>query len=337
MDTKILNRVAALISKAEDRAVTPEEAAAYRAKADQLMRQYRIEEEHLIASDPIAVSPVIEELVLCEQRSDFSQDYINIMHAAAQHAGVRAQYMWTRRDGHTVLLATLVGYEGDVRMAAWIYSAARLVFVEKIEPAVDKMLTDEENIYRLRSAGITRRNVAWQLWELDTHAAHAKVGAVYKAECAKRGETPALDGRGISAALYRSQYAQGFSTALYWKLREARDAADSVGGPLVLHGRAERVDEAFYEAFPHLKPKAQPTEAELALQESLPAKKSKAPRPRKWTQADEARFQRNHSPVAEAGRAAGQAAVRQVQIDRASNAQRVDPGAQTRSSQAIEG
>lgn len=308
--TKILNRVQGLLSKAEATEF-PAEAETYRAKAQALMLQYRIEEEHLIAADPTSVEPIRETMTVCSPASAFRQEYVNLAFWIADHAGVRCLFGREPVDGSTTVVAYLVGYEGDIRLAEMLYAAARLVFMERIEPSVNRALDDATNIYRMRSAGITRRQVAIDLWGKDTHAAHAEVGRVYKAECAKRDETPALDGRGISARQYRTAYAEEFTYELADRLRRSRDAADRSGGVMVLHGRQERVDEAFYGHFPWCRPS---TEVEPIGTKK--AKKDKPAKPRKWTKADQARYDARHSTAAEAGRSAGRTAAQEVELSR---------------------
>lgn len=349
MDTKtILDKVVKLIALAE-RTENPVEAATFREKAEGLMRQYRIEEEELIAVDQTSILPIRSDLQLCFSNSHFLQQYVNIAHYAAKHAGVRITWLYGRNlEGAQVLFGAFVGYEGDVRLAEYLFTAASLVFGERIDPSVNPSLSDVENIYRLRSAGITRRDVAQMLWGIDTHAAHAKVAKIYKEESDRRGERPALNGRGISAAQYRVAYAEEFCWTFSDRLRIARSASDaSSGGATVLFGRQERVDEAFYGHFPYLRPKPkndaeveevkEPTEAEkkaMARREAaLQRKIDRGP-----TMAEMAADARRYSAASLAGRRAGGVAARAVDLGRgqAPRAGRIDE-APERERSAIEG
>lgn len=334
----MLSKVMGLLNKA-DSTDFPEEAAALRAKAHELMQKYRLAEEELIAVDPTSVLPQWVEVTVCLAGSKFSQSYLNLAYYAAQHAGVRYMFNYTRLpSGEYANVLHACGYEGDLRMLEWVYASMRAVFQERLEPAVNATLSDAENIYRLRSAGITRQEVSAQVWGIETHASLSKVGAIYKAECARRGEVAALDGRGISAAQYRTAYAANFVWEMSDRLRRARDASDGTAGALVFHGRTERVDEAFYERFDYMRPTPKTEVAEVPEEKTPAQVKAEEKAAAKRERAAERRFQRGPtqkelaarrartSAASQAGQRAGEAAARQVELDRASNARRVDPG-----------
>jgi hypothetical protein len=318
----IIDKIGKLLNKAESLGDTPE-AASFRAKAEELMREYRVEQEQVLAEDPTAVEPVLVTMVVCAARSRFLNQYWSLTCHIADHVGIKIKHAFGRDEvtRENMLQAAMVGYEGDIRYAQYLYSAARVVFASKLEPEVDPKLSDAENIYRLRSSGLPRNRVANMLWgaSIDSvgAAAHGKVGRIYKEECARRGETPALDGRGINAGTYRTVYARQFCDTFWRRLHEARDAADSIGGTLVLHGRAERVQKSFWGFFPEERPSDEP-----AVRETNPAKARKYRGPSK---ADRERSYRMHySASAQAGSAAGRAAASEIQIDRASRARRVE-------------
>jgi hypothetical protein len=307
-----LGKVQKLLNKADDLAATPEESAMLRAKAEELMRKYRIEEEELLATDATSAEPVYVEMDLCRYGSEFRQAHINMMWDAAEHAGVQAHFFF----GDRMLKVGIVGYEGDARYATFLYSAARLVFSAHLEPEIDPSLSERENIWRLRSSGMERQRVARVLWgeEVGSKAsAHAKVGKIYKEECAARGSDVAFDGKGIVLKDFRTAYARNFRDGFNAKLRQARDAADSVGGAMVLHGRKERVTEAFYVRFPQYRP------TEVATTSKAPAKKE-----RRWSQADERRYARAFlSRAATMGASAGRTAAEEIELSRTDRAKRI--------------
>jgi hypothetical protein len=237
-----------------------------------------------------------------------------MFHACANHTGIRARYIYS--DGHYV--AQAVGYAGDIRYATFIYTSARMTFMEKLEPQFKPELSEDENIYRLRSAGIDRQRIAELVWGKRGQREGEQVSKIYQKVCAERGEDPKVVGRGVNIKTYRTVYSQQFTATLNRRLREARDGVDTTGGALVLHGRQERVDEAFYERFPEYRPSTTPQG------DHVPTKKS---RKKAWTAADEARWQRmNHSPAALAGKDAGAAAASEVEIERTARAQRIEAG-----------
>lgn len=334
--TSQMAKVRALLDTAESlRETNPEAAASYQAKAETLMRKWRLDEENLIASDQFSLTPVLVNLTVCGQRSPYRQQYVNMMWYCADHTGTRVTFDWERaEDGGHHVVAKVVGYESDIRYAEMLFTAARLVFAERLEPQVNPALSEQVNVYRLRGAGIERVRVAEMVWGEATKANLSKVGAMYKRECAARGEEAALSGRGVTGKVYRESYSEEFTYKLGERLRAARDGADSVGGAMVLKGRKERVDEVFYTNFPYLRPSTevavveQPKECDDCKRTKHESGQCKAHRPYVPTKADQAReaarMARYYSPAAQRGREAGTTAAREVALDRSAQAQRLD-------------
>jgi hypothetical protein len=324
----MMSKIQALLAKA-DSTEFPDEAAALYAKAEELMRKYRITEEQLIAEDQFAAVPVMHSMLGYDTNSDFYNEYRMTMYWIADHCGVEYVIRYNREGEQHGFWFDLFGYEGDLRMAEWLWSSARLVFGSHLEPQVDPRLSDQVNAYNLRQAGVLRKDIARKLWEENTPALRSKAQRLYLAECAARGERPLVSGLGTDADMYRQSYAQGFVSRLSDRLRASRDATDSVGGALVLHGRAERVKEAKYQAYPRLRP--MPASEIAKLQEdraNLSAPKVDGRR-KPWTQADERAYQRRNNDSARAGRSAGGAAAAKVEIDRTHiPAHRVNPAPQ---------
>lgn len=327
MGQDFLSKVRTILDMAESHEAQgqTEAAALMRAKAQELMVKFRIEQEDLIAQDTTgtAVTPVREDLRVCSYYTEYRQAYINLYHVVAEHAGCRVDFAVTHKSGEQfAVYAHTVGYAEDIRYAEMIFTAARLVFAERLEPKVLANLSEQENVYRLRSAGMERVRVSEEVWGNRDKANLAKVGRMYKAECAKRGEQPALDGRGVTGKVYREQYASEFPWALSTRLRRAQDAAGQMGGGLVLHGRKERVDEAFYTIFPEYRPKpaveqATPGDCGACKKTKHESGMCKDHRPYEPTKADLARQARLYSPTAMAGRQAGRTAAAHVQLNRA--------------------
>jgi hypothetical protein len=312
----ILTKVRALLDKAESTEFA-QEANLYRAKAEELMAKYRIEEEELIAKDATAVMPIYGDTPLASVNSDYYVQYYSLFYWIAKHVGIRAKLEWGWDTGDRKVWARTVGYEADLRYAEVLFTNARMVFAERLEPAINHSLSDQENVYRLRASGMERVRIARMMWGEASKANLSRVGAMYKRECAKRGEEPALSGRGVTGKEYREQYAEQFVETLRVRLAMARDAAGRAGGGLVLHGRQERVDEAFYARFPSERPKA-----------AIESDRSPATTCQKCAKAKSG-FCNEHRPsygrvstknpysaAAVRGRAAGSAAARHVDLGR---------------------
>lgn len=278
-------------------------AANFRAKAEDIMRKYRIDQESLIATDASVITPISRDVILCPYVSQFDQNYRMLMYWICDHAGV--ELLTKYANGNAV--AELWGYEADIQLAEMLYSSAKLVFGQYLEPTYDATLSDQVNAYRFRQAGMLRKDIAVALWGENTPANRSRAQRLYVAECRERGEQPALTGLGTDATTYRDAYASGFVSAVYDRLRAARDAADRHGGAVVFAGRAERVREAMYAKHPHLRPVPRTEKP----QDDKPAKKVK---PWKPTKADIRRWERQNGAAAQAGRAAGGEAAQNVEI-----------------------
>jgi hypothetical protein len=320
------SKIAALLAHAEDPATPDEARQTYRDKAAQLMKDYQIAEEEAIAVDPTSATPISRDIVIQSAnvgQGDLSHWYAEVFRQICRHTGVRYH---THYDEDWSVVATVVGYEGDVRYTEYLWTAAYLMFCTRIDPVWDSSRTEAENIFLLRNSGVERRRIADMAWGNGTDAAaRSKVQRIYVREAARRGEDARAAGLGFHTDTYRAGYADAFTTTLRRRLQMARDAADSVGGGLVLAGRADRVNEAFYVRFPSERPPADPA-GPYVCADCTDTKPCKIHKPRKWTARDEADFQRRtNSASARAGQASGQRAAEGVDVQRGhTKAQRID-------------
>lgn len=347
-------KISALLANAEDETLPEAARASYRAKAEQLMRDYRIAEEDAIATEGTAAVPVSDSIVIMEHNAYFNPlqaHYWGIWSAIADHCGIRTSgvysgHRYSSDEDDQKLTATAVGYEGDIKYAELLWLAARLVFLTRIDARKDPSLSDAENCYYMRGSGMKRNQIARALWGSadDDGAAHGRVQKLYVAECVKRGETPKVSGRGIQVDVYREAYANGFYNELYWRLRAAASAVAKESGGLVLHGRKERVDEAYYTLFPGHRPMSEEDYAkhaarraeELANCEDCKKTTSKTGmckrhRPSEVTAAEKRRQERMYgSAEAHAGMRAGERAAKAVHLSRTgTDAQPAAPAAPT--------
>lgn len=314
----IMDKVSKLINKADHPNTGEAEAALFRGKAESLMRQYRIEEEQLMAQNESAIVPVLREFTVTDKMDgEFWREYVDLFMAVASHCGVRVHFSYRDLKGHftSSIYAHVVGYSSDIRFAEFLFSAARLVFSSKLEPKPDPSLSDQENVFNMRQSGMARNRVAELLWGHWNHSNSAKVSTLYKRECAARGINPAVSGRNVNAKTYREVYAREFVRELRYRLSRARDAADSYGGAMQLHGRQERIDEVFYSHYPDYRPKPSTPPSDEDKKRSK--RKSKAVKPYKPSKAAMARMDRYYSsPAARAGTVAGREAAQDVTLAR---------------------
>lgn len=311
----IMSKIQKCLNLADHPNTGPDEAAAFRERAEKLMREYRIEEEQLIATDPTSIMPVMHTMLVCTDESKFAGEYEAILAYIVTHTGVKVQYRRPPEGSPRGSYVDMFGYDGDLRMTEWLWSSARLVFGSHLEPSVDPALGDQVNAYNLRQSGMLRKDIARKLWGENTPANRSRAQRLYVAECRVRGEEPALSGLGTDAEMYRDAYASGFLERLYRRLRDARNAADVVGGALVFPGREERVNEALYAAYPHRRPKPPQPRDQVAVVTKPDNTPTKVDRRRKdWTVADQRAWDRRNGVSARMGNAAGVTAAGKVDV-----------------------
>jgi len=262
-----------LTAMAEDEANTMAARAAYAEKAERLMRQYRVDEEYVISSGQAQVLPQRFEITLVEYlgsyyANSFRDNYMEIWREISNHAGLKShtEYRYDKDGDDGVknrIVAVGYGYEIDIRLAQFLWTAAHLTFATRIDVKVDPNLSDQLNCYYMRGSGMERNDIAEKLWASarTDGPAHGKVQKLYLAECAARGEQPTVGGKGFQAARYREAYAEGFCDQFGHRLRDARSAVDVQQGGLALHGRAERIAEAYYTEWEDRRPEPVDPEA----------------------------------------------------------------------------
>jgi hypothetical protein len=312
-------QVRALLDTADSYEAEGNEQAAesYRAKAQQLMVKYRIDQEEAIAVDPAAAKPIQRDIVLAGYGSKYRQSYHTMWYWIMLHCEVESWAEYKYSDAGYQLVAHVVGYAEDIEYAEMLFTSARLTFTDRLEPKLDPNASDQVNAYRLRASGMERIRVAEKMWGNTDKVFLARVGRLYKAECEARGEEPLLSGRGVTGKAYREQYAEQFVVTLSGRLWQARQAASASGGGLVLHGRKERIKEAFYAFYPERKPApALPSQDEPEPCAKCAASKRGACKGHYVPMGRSSNGPDYHSVAAERGRMAGHAAAREVGIQR---------------------
>lgn len=311
--------VPSLLAKADSAEVlgNHDEAASYRAKAEGIMVKYRIAEEEALATDPGSSAPVWKTITIMPGWDyEMGPWYVTALNTVARHTGVRTRAYVGENDD---TVADLCGYEGDVRYTEFLWTAVLLTFATRINPSWDPMLPESENVYRLRNAGLERRVIADRAWGAgagSVAANRSKIQRIYLRECNRRNEEPRATGLAHDTKTYREAYARTFVGHLNSRLMAARDAVDSAGGLPELHGRSDRVDEAFYVRYPHLRPSPPPTEP-VKIEPCARCTSDKLCRKHRVTAQEMRDWRRRyHSASARAGAVNGRAAADDVRIDR---------------------
>lgn len=257
--TDTIRKIEALITKADHPNTGEAEAATFRAKAEALMFKYRIDEMSLNtsgeASAPDSASPQWETFVVCDMWSEFRYYYEDLLRGVIQHFDAR---MATgNEDGNRV--AYVVGYESDLRFIGILWQSIRLAFRSKLEPTYDPTLSDEENCYIMRAAGMEGARIAYAVFQDASKGQRVKARKYARKFAESIGEDPKIfSGQGNSMEAYRASYASGFVSTMRSRLRTmAEGRLVENAGAMVLASRKENIDEAFYTRYPDRRPKPQ--------------------------------------------------------------------------------
>jgi hypothetical protein len=322
----MLGKVRALLDLAEHPGTPAAEADLARQRADAIMAKYRIDINDLLgqkvlAEGVLAPKPVPFDIKIA-RNGPFVKYYAYLWGSVVTHVGVRSKGSWSYGEEPT-WMGRGVGFDADVQYAEMLYTAARMAFSERLEPKVNPELSDQENIYRLRSAGIERVRIADIMWGNTDKVFLGRVGRMYKAECANRGEEPALSGRGVTGAAYREAYAENFVYEFERRLRAAR----SGGNGVALGNREDVLDEAFYDRFPNMRPKAAVEGGEWvdprANCEKCQKAKNGACREHPWGSTRGPKGRDPYSAASMRGAGAGKTAARTVDLGRGSGTRQV--------------
>lgn len=252
----ILRKVAHLISRADHPNTPPAEADACRAKAEEFMDKYRIDEAALGDAGKLpGYTPMWRTIVLCNYPSEFALWYRTMAYYIIEHLEMRGTATTASVNGEPKWVAEVVGYESDVRFAELLMAQCALAFGGKLEPKYDPALSHQENAYAMRSAGMEGKRIAMAIFGKCDKGDPPKVRKMFKNEALKRGEDPnVLLGQGNSVKTFRDSYAEGFVGEIVRRLQDMR-MHRGADGVLVLKSRKEKIDEAFYERHPGMRPR----------------------------------------------------------------------------------
>ena len=302
----MMQKVEALLSRADHPNTPPEEADTARQMAERIMAKYKIEQEDLIKRGELKVDQfnvLFKTVYAAPTESEYAMVYRDIAAYCIHHVGaVGVNKGIEYKDGVGYWIIEFIGYEEDIRYAEALFMHARLLFADRMEPKYDPALSDEDNVYRMRSAGMERIKIARIMgWEKGG----AKVTRLYKKACEARGEEPVLTGQGTMVGDYKEAYKQGFLNRLWTNMSNARSAVEAEldSGGLVLHGRKDRILEAMYTRYPILRPDTTPVKT-----------KQRPVKYRGPSKADMRKMERMSRGVAQAGRNAGASAANEVNI-----------------------
>ncbi|MEU5902182.1 DUF2786 domain-containing protein [Streptomyces venezuelae] len=181
-----LAKIRAILAKAEDPGVTPEESEAYFGKAAELMGKYGIERAMLAASDP-TTDKVIQRTIVIEGSYASERRLLAGLIAKAVSVEPILSQMRKRGEKRFTYTVELYGFESDIERAEMLYASLSLQ----------------------ASNGLRATRPEW--WESTTLATHRKawlrgftytvVQRIKDAEARAKGEAEAVHGTSVALVL----------------------------------------------------------------------------------------------------------------------------------------
>lgn len=216
---KTLARIRALLAKAEDSAATPAEAAAYTAKATEMMAQYGVDRALLADSDPN--SDIVGDRVIVVHGS-YAVDKQHLCSQVAMALGCKTILRKRHVDGVKTLSVHIFGFGADLDRAEILYTS---LLVQALNGMAQARPWGYENLAAFRrswlqgfTASVTRRLVL------------AERRAQANAEQA-RTEAEQHSGRSVALVLAdRSSLVTARVAEAYPKAKQARDRQLSGSG-----------------------------------------------------------------------------------------------------------
>lgn len=240
---KMLERVRALLAKADDRSVTPEEADSFRAKADELT---------------------------------------TLFYTVAQHCRCAVVYVKYERTADRGFTVPVIGMPADLDYLDMLFLHLQLTLELQVDPRPSERLSLEENLAMMREAGldwgdITRRMCDagfvedpeegqrwyrvledWKHYTPEREKLKNRLLKRYRVWCKETGRPQQY--RNIKT--YRREFAAGFADKIWDRLRAMKRAQegaydrDHESGSMAVALRDIRqvVQDAVYDEFPDLKP-----------------------------------------------------------------------------------
>jgi hypothetical protein len=232
----LLRKVRALLMKANDRAVTPEEADAFRNKADELMAEYAIEEFELHHADA-DVKPLLGFVDFAwfwdyEQEPAVRSSMYNLMHYVYQHCRVAIvpdKYTEFANKGMPI-----VGFPADADYADLLFTSLLLQLARATNPKPTSELNYYENLEAMHQAGITWPEIARRMIDANifwpgyaggknSKQIEHKMTRDYRGWAAENGRTRPYP----NWQKHRRSFAAGFVSTVAARLREMDDRNES--------------------------------------------------------------------------------------------------------------
>lgn len=264
----LLRKIRALIAKADDRAVTPEEADIFRAKADELMVKYAVEQFELMKAGAIEHAPETRNVDMSfwfdyDSDPDARSNMWVLFSTVYRHCRCVVVHDKMSSMNKTMMVA---GYPGDLDWADLLFTSLLLQLERAVNPRPSRDRSYHENLCDLRAGGLS-----WdEVWERMARAGtipdqilaqfpnrngqRDKMIRDYRAYCARTG-TPQNYNHWKT---FRRSFSAGFISQMSTRLNEQRARNEQTGGSqfaVVLRDVYKTVQEWLYDEGIMVRPK----------------------------------------------------------------------------------
>lgn len=271
-EERILERVRKLLDRANHPGTPEPERDACIAKADGLMFKHAIDQAMLDANAKSDMRTPVSVTFRAYSESEFKYKFQTMMSNLATTVRCRVALKW---NGDVIV----VGMADDVEFYEMVWTTIYLSFTSKINPKWNDDLSFDHNVYNFKKAGYKWPEICSKARANNHHVPWPDGGALiraYKRHAKLAGDTHQVTTQRHAA--YRESFTEGFVREICAKLEQMREDQSEVsrtgqpGTELALRGVQDRVDEAFYEAFPNLRPMSD-EEAERIRRDRAEAKR----------------------------------------------------------------
>lgn len=269
---RMIDKITALLTRAEHPNTPEAEREACFAKADQLMSANRIERA-MLNFTTVKETVVVDRTIPAPDAGGFYNITGSILSAIATHASCFMTRTYT--DYRTMY--HIVGYEEDAFYAELLWTTVFRSFVRTINPNWEAALTFDANVKQMKDAGYKWTLIATYAGT-DPVKSGGRLKSAYVRECKRLGVVPSRQTQRHSA--YRDSFADAFGSTLTARLRAQKQTSDEEasgsGAELALVKDAARVKEEFYRLYPNLRPRVYTAEemAERTAQQQADIKQA---------------------------------------------------------------
>lgn len=244
---KKMRQIQALLDRASN---TPFEAEAdsARAKADQLMTEFIIEQWELDQLKPRNQREEVENrfIDVCSNDHTALASFMRLVSAVGTHCRCRMLHYSYGVKG-TTYRVRLWGFPSDLDYAEMLWTGLLLQLTKEMSPKYDSDQSYEQNLVRLKESGmkwedahrILQPNTPWE----RRHG--VKYTGIYTKFCKEHNRERIY----TSPTVFVRSFCDGFAMRVderLWELREKRkEYAPGPGTDIVLRDRAKEVDDIF--------------------------------------------------------------------------------------------